>query len=64
MEVIREDPSSTVRRSAVVALAWTQPPSSEIADFLAMLLETESDAKILLHARGGLDRHRGSSGSV
>jgi hypothetical protein len=57
MDVIRDDSSLRVRRSAVVALAWTQPPSSRIADFLGTLLDSETDEKIRFHAEGGVSRH-------
>ena len=58
IEVIRNDPSLVVRRSAVVALAWNQPPDDRIAALLEALLAEDDDEKIRLHAEGGAERHR------
>ncbi len=57
IEAVRTDPSLRVRRSAVVALAWTQPPDARIRDLLDELLARESDAKIRGHAEQGRARH-------
>jgi len=62
VRVVREDPSVRVRRSAVVVLAWNQPSDQRVAACLQELLESEDDAKIRMHAEGGLARHR--SGAV
>lgn len=62
LRVAREDPSLRVRRSAVLALAWSQPCDRRIAACLRNVLESERDPRTRMHAADGLARHREGSG--
>ncbi|MEZ4217026.1 MAG: HEAT repeat domain-containing protein [Myxococcota bacterium] len=57
VEAARSDASLRVRRSAVVALAWTRPPDARIHAFLAELAAAERDPKLRRHAIDGMARH-------
>ncbi len=57
IDTARNDESLRVRRSAVVALAWTQPPDERILDLLRALRASTDDAKIGMHAEQGAARH-------
>jgi hypothetical protein len=58
LRALRGDPSLRVRRSAAVALAWNTPRDRRVAECLEEILRSESDAKIRMHAEGGLARQR------
>ena len=42
----------------MVALAWTRPPEAASAHLFQAALERETDEKIRLHARAGLEHCR------
>ena len=59
MDVARNDVDGSVRRSAVVTLAWNRPPDPELGAFLASLAIATEDDKLRMHAEGGAERHAG-----
>lgn len=64
MRVAERDPFESVRRSAVVCLAWNRPADLRIAAFLADLAETVRDPMIRRHAQDGCVRHLALTGGA
>ena len=58
IERFERDDSIRVRRAVVVALAWARPPEAASARLFQAALEHETDDKIRLHARAGLEHCR------
>ena len=58
IERFEQDESIRVRRAVVVVLAWARPPEAATARLFQAALEHETDAKIRLHAQGGLEHCR------
>lgn len=52
-----QDPSSDVRHSAIVCLAWNRPPDTRIAQLMKQLVASTSDTRLRAHAEAGALRH-------
>jgi hypothetical protein len=60
LERIADDDSIRVRRMAVAMLAHHVAPDARCVPMFQNVLAGESDRKLLLHARAGIDRYRRS----
>ena len=58
IERFEQDESIRVRRAVVMVLAWVRPPEAASARLFQAVLERETDYKIRLHARAGLEHCR------